>query len=1046
MKRLISFFLFLVHCSLFVSVAQTTRIVGGDLSMVPAYEAAGDKWLDADGKTIPDLLAYVKQQGWNVVRVRLFLDPTQDSDPATCQDYDYVLALAKRVKAAGMKVMLDLHYSDTWADPSTQKIPSGWSGDTSNAALASQLFTYSYETVNGMIREGAAPDYVQLGNEITYGFLWRTSDGKYPTNSSQYAAAGYCPTWSATYAEGKSQWQRTASLLNNAAHGVRQAFKDEGRDSASVKLIVHTEMGSSQYNSDHFYRHLRTAGFNNYDIVGLSYYPFWHGTLTTLGNLLSTFKTDFPDKEVQIVETAWYNSYYPFTADADNQYTIASLNPAWTADGPGMVRYLQDLVEKLKTYDHVTGLVYWMPEECGNGSQRKVMNGWLNRGLWKNGSGSTHAVLRAADGTTPVQALATFLADGTDIHEDAGEYYQNLGFETGDLTGWTCDQKWSTQWPKDLSSWASADVVRGNYSLELWNATTAEGSVISQGANLPKGRYTVTVRARANKSGFYLYANNAKKAIKAETAATWSVTTNVRNGILWIGIGTKESTTDNYVYADDFTVTYVGGLNDDPDPDDTGEGDEQPKENEYTDDQGILYRLWPESQTASVHSGAACEVEEVVIPAVVTVGETSYYVNSIEENAFYNNSNLRSVTIGKNVFGIWGSAFNNCYNLFQLRFEPGSVLSTIDSWAFYSCAIDSLDVPAGVTEITEGAFGNCWNLNYVALRGEVNRIDDFAFSKWSAEDTIYAERTYSPLAKGVWIYATQAPVISPKAFSPADVENDTLYVHYTLVDHETYNSLGFKAVLPLDEDDGSIDYTDAQGLRYKLWPESGNAGVVGYDAAHAPEAVSDWRIEIPETVTVDVDDEPREFTVTYIGEGAFSGHWTLTAATLPESLTSIGPWAFYNTGLSSIVVYDGVTVIEPGTFSKCWNLANAEFYGNLTSVGDFAFSGWAEEGCVSKGGPLSRLVLWSYTVPEFSPTAFCAGDIAEGNLYVSIPLVADAVYNGLGFAHVYPIADAVEAPRAADASAPLYDLMGRRLFSAPRRGIYLRRGRPFVVK
>ena len=387
MKRLISLLLFFLHSSLFVAVAQTTRIVGGDLSLLPAYEAAGDKWLDADGTVIPDLLAYVKQQGWNVVRVRLFLDPTRDSDPATCQDYAYVLALAQRVKAAGMKVMLDFHYSDTWADPSMQKIPSAWTGDTGNAALASRLFTYSYEIVDGMIQEGGAPDYVQLGNEITYGLLWRTSDGKYPSSSSQYAAAGYCPTWSATYADGKTQWQRTASLLNNAAHGVRQAFNDQGLDSVSVKLIVHTELGNSKYNSDHFYRHLRTAGFDNYDIVGLSYYPFWHGTLTTLGNLLSTFRKSFPQKEVQIVETAWYNNYYPYTADGTNQYTIASLNAAWTADGPGMVRYLHDLVEKLKAYDHVTGLVYWMPEECGNGANSsgvsQVMDNWDNRGFWE---------------------------------------------------------------------------------------------------------------------------------------------------------------------------------------------------------------------------------------------------------------------------------------------------------------------------------------------------------------------------------------------------------------------------------------------------------------------------------------------------------------------------------------------------------------------------------------------------------------------------------------------------------------------------------------
>lgn len=399
-------------CSLCPTLGATERIVGGDLSLITAYEEAGDQWLDANRQPIADLLPYVKEQGWNCVRLRLFLDPTQDSDPSTCQSLPYVRELARRVKRAGLRLMLDLHYSDTWADPGQQRIPSAWARHTTDEALAAQVRQYTEETVRDLIRNAAAPDYVQLGNEITYGLLWRTTDGTYPKQTTQHAAAGYCTTWAAAYSAGATQWRRTASLLNNAAHGVRQAFHTEGLDSTSVRLVLHTEMGNSAYNQDHFYRHIRTAGFTNYDIIGLSYYPFWHGPLQRLGSLLDLLQRNFPEKEVQLVETAWYNSWYPYTQDGTNAYAIASLNPRWTANAQGVVNYLTDLCAYLQDRPQVTGLLYWAPEECGNGYRKTVMNSYLNRGLWHSTSGQRHPMLQTADGTTGVRALAAFLSQG----------------------------------------------------------------------------------------------------------------------------------------------------------------------------------------------------------------------------------------------------------------------------------------------------------------------------------------------------------------------------------------------------------------------------------------------------------------------------------------------------------------------------------------------------------------------------------------------------------------------------------------------------------
>ena len=108
------------------------KLVGGDLSLVPAYEQAGDKWLDSEGNEIntyynDGMITYVHEvAGWNAIRVRLLVDPSQDDAPATCQDLDYVKKLGKRIKDAGMSFLLDIFYSDTWTDVSQQWIPTSW--------------------------------------------------------------------------------------------------------------------------------------------------------------------------------------------------------------------------------------------------------------------------------------------------------------------------------------------------------------------------------------------------------------------------------------------------------------------------------------------------------------------------------------------------------------------------------------------------------------------------------------------------------------------------------------------------------------------------------------------------------------------------------------------------------------------------------------------------------------------------------------------------------------------------------------------------------
>ena len=152
------------------SQAQTTKLVGGDLSLVPAYEAAGDVWLDADGNSINNMITYVRDVAkWNSVRVRLLVDPSQDAVPATCQDIEYVKKLGKRIKDAGMTFLLDIFYSDTWTDVSQQWIPTSWNmnRNTATETIAAQVKSYTTEAINTLTAYGAKPDYVQIGNEVS---------------------------------------------------------------------------------------------------------------------------------------------------------------------------------------------------------------------------------------------------------------------------------------------------------------------------------------------------------------------------------------------------------------------------------------------------------------------------------------------------------------------------------------------------------------------------------------------------------------------------------------------------------------------------------------------------------------------------------------------------------------------------------------------------------------------------------------------------------------------------------------------------------------
>ena len=152
-----------------------TQYAGGDISLLPKYEEKGAIYYDENGKRITDMLSYLKATGLNAMRVRLFVDPSkanaEDQGEGVCQDLPFVASLGQRIKAAGFKLLLDIHYSDTWTDPGQHSTPSSW---TVQSARADSVYSYTERVLYTLIAAGATPDFIQVGNEVTYGMLWPT--------------------------------------------------------------------------------------------------------------------------------------------------------------------------------------------------------------------------------------------------------------------------------------------------------------------------------------------------------------------------------------------------------------------------------------------------------------------------------------------------------------------------------------------------------------------------------------------------------------------------------------------------------------------------------------------------------------------------------------------------------------------------------------------------------------------------------------------------------------------------------------------------------
>ncbi|MGB1051776.1 MAG: glycoside hydrolase family 53 protein [Chitinophagales bacterium] len=315
-------------------VGSSALIKAVDISSYPEIALSNVNYLNAAGEVEP-LLNILKEEGINTIRLRLWVNPSEGYS-----GFQEVFTFSNELKAQGFKIWLSLHYSDTWADPGQQSLPSQWQ-NLPFEALVDSVYDYT-EKVVAEIR----PDYIQLGNEINSGLL-------HPYGHITDNREGFL------------------QLLGQSSAAVRATSSD-------CEIIIHYA-GISD--AEWFYDIVDSV---DYDIIGLSYYPIWHGkNLDSLSVTMQQLAT-MHDKDIVIAETA-----YPFTLDW-NDYTnnIVGLQehlilPEYPASPAGQSDFVRDVTDRVRAVDGGIGYCYWGGELIAwKGPQATDASPWENQALF----------------------------------------------------------------------------------------------------------------------------------------------------------------------------------------------------------------------------------------------------------------------------------------------------------------------------------------------------------------------------------------------------------------------------------------------------------------------------------------------------------------------------------------------------------------------------------------------------------------------------------------------------------------------------------------
>lgn len=298
---------------------------GADVGWLPQMEATGYKFFDSDGKE-KDCLQLLKNRGMNSIRLRVFVNPNEDKASGHCSKEETV-AMALRAQKMGFRVMIDFHYSDSWADPAKQFKPKAWENHTF-PELLNDVYNHTFDVINSLKTSGVTPEWVQIGNEIPGGMLW-------PEGSTK-------------------NWKQLGQLLNKGYDAVKAVDKN-------IKVIVHVDEGNNNKKFREFFDNAKAQKVK-YDVIGLSYYPYWikkdySETIADLQFNLNDMAKRY-EKEVMVVEVGGEDD------KVQNTYELLAATIKAVKNVPN---------------NKGIGVLYWEPQGARSWSHY-ALSAWLENG------------------------------------------------------------------------------------------------------------------------------------------------------------------------------------------------------------------------------------------------------------------------------------------------------------------------------------------------------------------------------------------------------------------------------------------------------------------------------------------------------------------------------------------------------------------------------------------------------------------------------------------------------------------------------------------
>ena len=331
----------------FVPERAALSVMGADISSLKKSEDKGGVYADENGVE-GDAIKILREHGLNYARIRVWVD-----SPDGYHGKAQLLEMAKRLKEQKIKLLVDFHYADSWADPGKQPKPAAWK-DLDFEGLKKALYDHTFDICNSLKAQGTPPEMVQIGNEIPNGMLW--PDGKTDKN------------------------------FDNLAALLKEGYRATKECSADTLVMLHLDNGGN----NEMYRWWFDSIVEQevpFDLIGVSYYPYWHGTLADLQTNLNDIALRY-DKDIIVVETA-----YAFTADEGDFFENIirfQERPGYPFSPEGQAKILADIMTIVRAVPngHGLGIMWWdatwtaVPGNGWDPARASSGNGWENQALF----------------------------------------------------------------------------------------------------------------------------------------------------------------------------------------------------------------------------------------------------------------------------------------------------------------------------------------------------------------------------------------------------------------------------------------------------------------------------------------------------------------------------------------------------------------------------------------------------------------------------------------------------------------------------------------